>query len=328
MIEVLFVLKAYPNEESIIKEIEQTGCKVVCYGMDSNEQMQTIYTNLVMFLRNKTYHMICSVNFDEMLANAAYVTGTKYVSLQQDTEEKSLASEYVNYPTNYICMSDFMPYMQYRSQGLKTICYCINGFKDILTNVLSDEELQLYDIIRALEDYRNCNGKLEDKREKQLDEIYVAFSNEKRFWFQLKEKLLNYVDKFMNKGSIRGWEELIIWYNRNVTKEIIGQFWEFYILNIILKIYKEEYNSSGQSLSFAKFSSLQEVFDVYFKMIFQLRRIEYDVVPERHMEVIVLMKHYGLSDIFIKHMMENGQIENQQKVLTKLEKLWREYGYE
>lgn len=331
MIEILFVQGMHPEEKNVIDEIRKAGCNVTIYkfNIQLDEELQVEYSKLVMFLRKKTYHIMCSVNFDEILANAGYVSGTKYVSFQYDVSENALSSIYANYVTNYIIVNELLPYIQFRKKRVETVYYCSFDMNEILANVISDEELDIYKTILELEDFRRQDGNM--VKSNKREDVYESYGREKEFLLRLKEQCGNYFDSLMSKRNCTAWEEMFVWFNRNVAKELDKHFWEFYVLRIMVQVYREEREAAertGKELSVLQFGSRQELFDTYFKMIFLLRRLEYDVDIESHMEAVIFIKKYSLSDIFMKFIFEKGQIDNKEKVIIKLKKLWQEYDNE
>ena len=330
MLDIIFVVKDYSKEKNVIEEIRQSGCNVIVYNINLNEELQVAYSNLVMVLRKKTYHIMCSVDFDEILANAGYASGTKYVSIQQNMDENALNSEYINYPTNYVLINELLAYIQFRKEGIETVYYSMN-LGEIWSQIILNEELTIYETILELEDFRKRNGQVVVSKDKKLEEMYDGFAKEKDFLFRLKKQFMLYVDCLLKKKSNSSWEELIVWYNRNGTRDLRQFFWEFYVLDIMIKVFKEERevaNRLGANISILQFSSMQELFNVYFKAIFMLRRLEYDVAEESCMETVVFIKQNSLSDIFMKYIFENGQIEDRRKVAIKLKQLWQEYDNE
>lgn len=328
MIKVLLVKKGYPEEEAVWEELKKSGYLIEIYEFraQTDEELQTEYIDFVKALRSKVYHMIVSVNYDEILANAGYYGGTKYVAFQWDLSEGALSSVYINYVTNYIILNDLLPYIQFRKAGITTVHYCPFDRKEICRTVFSDKEQEIYQTFFKLQDLRNQNGN--ESKSKKLEDIYAASAREKECIFCLKEQCMEYVDSLISKKETAAWEELVVLFYGGIGREVSGSFWEFYLLKILVQVYEKERQNSGafsQTIEMLQFESVQELLNIYFKLLFLLRRLEYDVAAESHMETVWFIKQYALSDYFLKAVFENGKIYDKNKVINKLKKLWKEY---
>lgn len=330
MINILFMVKRTYIEKRILEQFMLLGCKVTKYDVQDCLQQEDFKVNLQKELRRRTYHFICSVGFDEDTAHAAYNCGTKYVSIQYDNLASDLYSPSVAYPTNYIFFYDAAIVRIFREQGINTV-YMLDtnpSAEEIIQISFTEEEIDIYESMLETEKYWLENGRPVSKREHSLEEVYRSFAKEKDYLFPLKEKLLRYIGKLIASGKPLGWEEIIVWFNRNVTKELRGYFWEFYILYIIADVYKQERNiysgkENGMGISVLKFKDLEEIYYYYFKLIFMFRRIEYDLLPETHYEICSYVQEKGLSDIFIGCILYHGQIEDKIKVESGLRELFK-----
>lgn len=318
-------------EKTILEQFMLLGCKVTKYDVQDCPQQEAYKGNLQNELRRRTYHFICSVGFDEDTAYVAYNCGTKYISIQYDTSASDLYCPSVVYPTNYIFFYDAAIVRIFREQGINTV-YMLNTnppAEEIIQISFTEEEMSIYESMLETERYWLENGCSVSKREHSLAEVYRSFAEEKNYLFRLKEKLLGYISKLIASGGPLGWEEIIAWFNRNVTKELRGYFWEFYILYIIADVYKQERNiyygkENRMDISVLNFNDLDEIYYYYFKLIFMLRRIEYDLLPETHYEICSYVQEKNLSDIFMGCILYHGQIEDKTKVESRLRELFKE----
>lgn len=328
IINILFIRQVDRTEREIIKEFQNLGCRVTEYSMCKDADAE--YAYLSEKLQRNTYHFICSVGFNETLAHAGYSSGTKYAAIQPDVSAQNLFSVYITYATNYIFLYDDILFKRFRAEGFQTV-YLLESNKpagEIIQTCFVEEEKDIYETILDLERWWKKNGRPEKEKNYFLEEVYRSFDSEKKFYIPLKEKVMRYINKLLAKRSISGWEEILVWYNRNGVKELRGHFWEFYLFSNILSIYWEEreiYYAKGQNISVLNFESMEEIFSYYFKLIFLLRRIEYDILPETYFEVCTCIHAKSVSDVFLQCVIKKGQIENKSKVEKKLRELLEEY---
>lgn len=331
MIEILFLINN-PEEEQMEKCFLQSACNITKCCISNGEQ-QMKYQELVTAMMSKTYHFVFSINFDEVVARAAYSSGTKNVVWQCESSGASLCSGCIKYPTNYIMTEDVLLSTQFRGIGIETIYYMAPDItlEKIMDISFTAKELQIYDTILELERFRVQTTSESIPSQDKVEKSYLKIISEKEFLISLKEQLMEQIDELLSSKSSRGWEEIIVWYTRNGTKEITKRFWELYILDKMIGVYIEErsrFYRMKQAISMVQFGSMAELTKSYFEMIFLLRRVEYDIEPETHMEVVRYIKERGLSDAWVACIYKNAQIENKEKVEKKLRELWDNYDNE
>lgn len=99
------------------------------------------------------------------------------------------------------------------------------------------------------------------------------------------------------------------WYNVLKKKGlIVNSYWEFQVLEEMLKIFKEEVQNIGSREIFVfEIHSMKELTEIYFRMVFMVRRMAYglEVTDE------VLGGYIGreLFPVFIKVLAEDNNIE-------------------
>lgn len=106
---------------------------------------------------------------------------------------------------------------------------------------------------------------------------------------------------------------------------VVEDFWEFYVLHAMIRIFVDEVNSviaeNGQ-ISMLSLHSMQELTDSYFKTLFLLRRIEYEIEPME--EIKEYIDDRKLSRYFIEGIIRETRIFNADKVKKKMEELcWK-----
>lgn len=195
--------------------------------------------------------------------------------------------------------------------------------------LFSEEEQQILETIEEFEDIRkrgriaeNCLGGGRD-----VNTVFRALEREKEISFRLKSLLFAHMDRLIADGSIEGWVETMAWYHLVDGKELMGQFWEFYILKILLGIYAEEwkgFSKSGRPICILQFRSIGELLDGYFQVLFLLRRLEYGIEPLY--EIVEYVRERGISLAYIDKVADNSQIEEKEMVKAMARELCGSYG--
>lgn len=204
-------------------------------------------------------------------------------------------------------------------------CHTLNSrIKEMLQVVFDDEELEIYAAIHELEKYRKENGNVNDgipKENKKVDDFFELVEGEKEIDFCLKHLMTKRINRLLAQKTIAAWDEMTVWSRRNYTRELNARFWEYHVMRVVLNVYIDErkrYYNTGETISVLNFSSFEEIMKTYYNTIFLLRRVEYDIEPKY--EIVNWVREKCLSDIFIYHVIENGQINNKARVMETFTK--------
>jgi len=208
------------------------------------------------------------------------------------------------------------------------------------TNIFNAEEEKLYRTINELfllhkdksrpkKELRDLNG-IEDEEEiKRLtDQYFFQMESEQKLCFQLKEQLMEYIDCLLEKRVEDSWREIVLWNKRHECRTLCNRFWQFYLLQKASSIFAEEmiqYYESGESPSIVQFGSFKELSEAYFHLLLLLRRLNYDVATEEEADIVAYIMEKNVSGIFIRHVIEQNQIEDKEKVYQRLEELLIKY---
>ena len=341
MIRILFARHNERREEEIIQAFSQYGIHVTEYNSGNYEMKEEVHAELVKFISENIYHFVFSLNFYPVIANAAYNAGTKYVCWQYDLPEAALYSGCITFPTNYVFLNNYVWYGVLNKKGIETVYYLpFSTFvqsvgeekgemdadvKITLKSVLNVSEVQIIDAILKWDMYKRKKCKVAAVSNRE--QICNNYEEDKEYLFLLKDYVIKYINEMLAKGNIAEWEQMVALLMRNGVNDLQGYFWEFYIINIMVDIYKEERNrhyKSGEKISLLQFRNTEELLNTYFQLVFYLRRMEYDVEMENYLNVIENIKSMNVSDVFIKHVLNKGQIEDKEKVMNALRRLWQE----
>lgn len=136
----------------------------------------------------------------------------------------------------------------------------------------------------------------------------------------LKRQMSIQLDILLQQERINAWCEILVWYQYVIQKDLAHRFWEFYVLKIILNIFVIEHKEKGQTgkpPSVMQLHGMKELQDVYFKTVFLLRRLEYEVEPMDELREYI--KERGFTSTFVNYILENAQINNKEKVRKAIE---------
>lgn len=330
MIHILFARHKDWREEEILREFQQCGIAVTEYYENSYEMKQEVHDKLVQCMNKDTYYFIFSFNFYPVIANAAYNAGTKYVCWQYDVQKEALCFGHITFVTNYVFMNNAFWYKSLMERGIETVYYLPSEnlsmkqyIETTLKVTLSSWEIKTLEAIIKWERYEKSKEK--STGDETIEKIYNSYEENKEYLFEIKTGLVNYVNELLFKKSIKGWDEILYLFMRSEIRELKGYFWEFYIMNYIFDIYKEErerYYSSGMTISVLQFCKMETLLDTYFQLVFYLRRLEYGIESETHTDIIKDIKRMNISDIFINHVLNDGNITDKEKVKEALRNLW------
>ncbi len=192
---------------------------------------------------------------------------------------------------------------------------------DTLKNIFTAEEI---DILYTISEFEQIKAKNSEKLDKDVGEEVDFFlervDREREISFRLKEQVMCQLDVLLGKGSIEAWTEMIIWYRLLQGKKLIVYgFWEFPVLENMLKIFKEETkNMESGEIYVLSLRNMKELTEMYFRMVFMLRRMAYGL--EVTDEIVDYITGKKLFPVFIKVMAEDSSIEihDRETILNEL----------
>lgn len=193
--------------------------------------------------------------------------------------------------------------------------------KSILENIFTAEELE---ILYTISEFERMEKETPEKKAANAGEEVEIFlegvDREKEISFRLKEKVMRQMDLLLGKGSIEAWVEMITWYRLLKNKKlIIESFWEFPVLENMLKIFREETkNMKDGKIYVLALHNMRELTEMYFRMVFMLRRMAYGA--EVTDEIVDYLTGKELFPVFIKVMAEDSSIEihDRENILNEL----------
>lgn len=212
------------------------------------------------------------------------------------------------------------------SDLIERIEYCLQHSED-------EEKLQQifqtteWDVLEAMKAYKLRLQQIE--RQSQQEEWDKMHPMEKRLEerdaekeeiLYLKEKTLMQLDILLKTGTVEAWCEISVWYRFVIQERLAARFWEFYILKIALDIFIEECNRE-KFISVLQLHSMKEINEAYFKTVFLLRRIEYEIGSVD--ELTDFMREHNLSLTFLTVVLKEAQIYDKNKVKQKIESRWK-----
>lgn len=321
MIEVLFI-KNNPEQKHMAERMPEAECNVTEYEFHPAEsaEPQSEYLKLVRYLREHAYHMLVSINYDEILANAGFYGGTRYIALQSDVSGCVLSSAYANCVTNYIIVNEWSAYAQLQRAGILSVYYCPFDMKEIVQLVISEEELSIYRTYYRLKEWRDTEGALYDECE--------IINKEKDMMLVLKEQCVHYLDSLMVQHECKAWDKMESFFYGRIGRECVGNFWELYLMGKLLEEYAAGKKERDLELFVQRFSSVEEIWTEYFKMLFLLRRLEYDIPLEDAAGAVDFVYGNPYQSIIVNGVLHSGQIYDKAKVIGRLKELWQVHGNE
>ncbi len=203
-----------------------------------------------------------------------------------------------------------------------------------MRNIEDEEILQTFsaderNILNTIYQYRLLDNALtqeleEDGRQKDSSDIFIKLEKESGISMQLKEQFMNEINRLMSKSRVEAWMDIMAWYSLLKESKCV-YFWEFSILKIVIDIFVKEVNSPWEKegqLSVLSLHNMQELTNVYFKVVFLCRRIEFGVEPVD--EIIDYINIRNLSHTFIQGIVEAAWIFDKKKVMKTIEeRCWK-----
>ena len=182
------------------------------------------------------------------------------------------------------------------------------------------------DAVKSLDELKNVQDEYEVLR--LTEQYFEHMEAEKALHFKLTDLLLNHIDSLLGHRTISAWQEIVLLVKEKECRILGNVFWQFYLLEKVAAIYEEElliFHEGGEEPSTVQLGSFEELSETYFRLLLLLRRLNYNVVPEKEEDIIDYIKVKGVSSVFIKHVIEHNQIENKKKVRERLEELLHRY---
>jgi len=180
--------------------------------------------------------------------------------------------------------------------------------------------------IKSLKDLKGIENENEVMR--LTDQYFADLASEQRLYFQLKDRLMEYIEYLLEKRTEDSWREIVLWNKKHECRILSNYFWQFYLLQKISSVFAEEmlqYYESGELPSVLQFGSFQELSETYFHLLLLLRRLNYDMASKEEADIMDYIVKKNISGIFIHHVIEYNQIEDKEKVYKRLGELLIRY---
>ncbi len=182
--------------------------------------------------------------------------------------------------------------------------------KEVSERIFTAVERDILDIVNEFEALKLSAPK-ENARDltEEIDFFLERVDREKEISFRLKEKMMVQLDILLKEGSIEAWRDILTWYYFLKRKElIVDSFWEFPVLADMIKIFMEEAkNLEHDEIFILKIHSMQELTEVYFRMVFMVRRMAYGIEAENELLSGTVGKK--IFPAFIKVLVESNGID-------------------
>ena len=346
MKKILYVKNNKIENQQVIEEFKNCGYAVMEYEMTDKKSTvddEVIIQEVSQIVNETFFHFVFSFDFYEAACRACMETATKYVIWLEQGNSDTQNSNYLGNIINHFVVSDSKFYEEWKQKGVLN-CYEVPREENSVSKaeglIFKEGELDVYHTIDELfalhkndKEPKITLKKLSSIKEadelmKQTDCFFNKMESEKELSILLKEQLLAYVDGLLQKTDWNAWREMVLWTRRHECRDLLYCFWEFYLLKKSVAIYSEEtiqYYENGDIPSIIQMGSFQELSETYFKLLFLLRRLVYDIAPEEEKDIIDYIMDRKVSVVFIKHVIEHNQIENKEKVYKRLEELLAEY---
>lgn len=205
--------------------------------------------------------------------------------------------------------------------------------KTILDNVMSEEEKQFNDTLieceKLIEEQGGVWSVRSIKYEELSDEELVNITEEQMksmhiqkdaFW-KLRNSLLTLTNRELLAGEWYNYDNLIDYYKNNVVDTMFTMFPEMYYVKVFLRIYEKE-KELGMPVTLQKFTSYQQIREMYLQIIFFLRRIENDLDMDLQKELLKFMQENGISIFVVQYVLNSSMYINAELVKAKISKLF------
>lgn len=339
MLEVLFLESHNLREEYIISGLRGCNCHLTLYsGTENKEELEQI-------LKDKIYHFVFSIEFSPLAAHACEECGTKYVSWVYDHSAFLGKLECISSYNNYIFLHDYSLYLEFINRGFQTIyCFPLAEIDSIelymqyinfmFSVIFKEKELEIFDTILQLERLRkkdkgpswiiraaNLTQNREDITDDSVNTMYRLMKEEKELFILMHRQLTDYLNNLLKQKYANIGKEIFVWNKRGFSRELGATFWQFNCLVNIYNIFVEEMQATPDKKIpiFPSYESLDEMCNDYFKTIFWLRRMEYDIEES---------EGTMMSETAIKYILNIEMIYDKEKVRRKLREKGRLYSDE
>lgn len=199
-----------------------------------------------------------------------------------------------------------------KSSLINRIEYYVKNLEDesVWKHLFSSEERAVLEAIRELEQLRAAAPQKKPKDENEEVELFLAgVDRDKEASLRLKERVLHQVDILLEKGEPAAWLEIMTWYQVLKKKGLlVNVYWEFPVLRDMIKIFKEEMkNVSSNEIYVLALHNMKELTEIYFRMIFMVRRMAYGVNVTD--EILDYLTGKQMFPVFLKVLGEDNHIE-------------------
>lgn len=182
--------------------------------------------------------------------------------------------------------------------------------EDTLGIIFSSEERAVLYSMSKFEKLRlDSPQKVGKDINEKIELSWEKVDREREISFDLKNKVMRQLDILLGKGSVEAWMEIITWYHVLKHKRLIIDFyWEFPVLEEMIEVFKEEVNDTrNKAIAILEIRNMKELTEVYFRMIFLLRRMAYGA--EVTDELVSYRSGKKLFPIFVKVLGKKKGIE-------------------
>ena len=173
-----------------------------------------------------------------------------------------------------------------------------------------------WELLCAVWEFQAFKKKFQESANGTYVEKYLyKLDCEKPYHLRIKELMEEQTDDLLSKQCVDGWFDLLVWRKLIIPEELVNRFWDLDVLDIILNIFVaecEECGRTGAYISVLQFRHRKELMETYYKALFLLRRIEFDMEPAE--AIIEAIKDMNLSSIYIRSILQKGQIFAKGKV--------------
>lgn len=357
MLRVLLIDSEHLMKKYIKEQLEANDCNVEIYrgiSHKENRKDEDLQKSLEESLRQSTYHFVFSIEYTPFISLACSSCGTKYVSWTYDNTAFLNNVKNLGDYINYAFVSDYLLYQRLANQGCRSIYYLplevsanIDNYgqyiKFMNTVLFKEGELGIFETILQLEAVRKSNGNrcwiyemnvcfrdYNQIKGNTADDIYELMRGEEKFVHRLKGQLINYLNALFKVKYMNILSEIMVWYRRQFTSELRAFCWEFTCLLIFLNISLEEMSVTEEFgyPSILQYDGIEDICHTYLQTVFYLRRMEYEIEPEKEEEILLYIEQRKLTEIALEHILREGRIYDKEKVKNQLLELRRRYRYE
>lgn len=180
---------------------------------------------------------------------------------------------------------------------------------EVLKAIFSKEERDILHTMSEFEQLKRTAPQGNPKDTNEEVELFLStIDRERDINLRLKEQLMRQMDILLEKGQAEAWLEIMTWHQVLKMKELTNLFWECNVLEVMLKIFKEEMQDAGSTvIPVLGLRSMKELTEIYFRMVFLIRRMAYGV--EITDEMVKFIDESKMFPAFTKVFAEDAGIE-------------------